>query len=143
MYCVHYHASIWWVLSSEKDVQGGGYHTVPKGNEEFINFIADYNHTLIEKGTLNALKSMGKKFEKTFVDDYNLSKYGDMIVVNLRFLEPEINMIDAKYTVSDMIANFGGKFGIFAQLTGWSFLGILNILFFIIKLLMSMFNINK
>ena len=57
-----------------------------------------------------------------------------MIVVHLRFLQPKINIIDVKYTWSDLIAGFGGKFGIFAQITGWSFLGILNLLLAIIKL---------
>ena len=61
-------------------------------------------------------------------------KYFDFIIIHLRFLQPQIDIISPKYTVSDLIANFGGQFGLFEQVSGASFLGILNLIILIIKL---------
>ena len=61
----------------------------------------------------------------------------DMIIVHLNFRQPEIDKINAKYTWLDNFAQFGGNFGIFAELTGCTFLGLLNICFFMIKRLFS------
>ena len=61
----------------------------------------------------------------------------DMVVVHLRILKPEVQVIDAKYTTLDKFANIGGNFGIFAELTGGSILGIINFLILFFKLLFS------
>ena len=104
------------------------------GNKAFINFLSNKNQTIYDKGLMNAIRAMiGKEFE----EEYPIVKYQDMIVVHLKFMQPNMLIVDKKYTVSDFIAGFGGKFGIFAQLTGWSFLGILNILILIIKIIVS------
>ena len=55
------------------------------------------------------------------------------IIVHLRFQTPEIEYIDVKYTFMDKLAIFGGNFGIFETITGWSFLGMVNLLILIIK----------
>ena len=59
--------------------------------------------------------------------------FNDAIIVDLNFVLPEVDYVDVKYTLLDKIANFGGKFGIFAQLTGCSLLGLLNIVMIILK----------
>ena len=59
----------------------------------------------------------------------------DIIIVHLRFIEPEMDQIDAKYTLMDQFANFGGNFGIFAEMTGINFLGLLNLFIIILKFL--------
>ena len=105
-----------------------------KGNKAFINFLSDKNKTLMDQGLRNALQSLLPPRDQNLDVLTPTSKYQNMIVVHLRFLQPKINIIDVKYTWSDLIAGFGGKFGIFAQITGWSFLGILNLLLAIIKL---------
>ena len=61
----------------------------------------------------------------------------DLVIVHWLILEPEINVIDAKYSIDDKIANFGGNFGIFAEITGCSFLGMLNFLILLFKLIFS------
>ena len=61
----------------------------------------------------------------------------DLVIVHWRIVEPEIKVIDAKYSINDKIANFGGKFGIFAQITGCSFLVMVNFLILLFKLIFS------
>ena len=58
----------------------------------------------------------------------------DMIIVHLTVLKPEVDIIDVKYTTADQFAKFGGNFGIFAQITGCSFLVLLNIFILMFKL---------
>ena len=48
---------------------------------------------------------------------------------------PSVEITDVKYTVFDKFANFGGNFGIFAEITGCSFLGMLNFLILLMKLI--------
>ena len=59
---------------------------------------------------------------------------GSMIVVNLKFYAPELDYLDVAYSASDKVAIFGGNFGIFAEITGVSALGILNLWILIMKL---------
>ena len=56
-----------------------------------------------------------------------------LTVVHLRFFRPEIEIADVSYSTWDKFANFGGNFGIFAEITGSSFLGMLNFVFLVIK----------
>ena len=62
------------------------------------------------------------------------SKASDLVIIHWRILKPQINVVDAKYTFLDKIASFGGKFGIFAQITGCSLLGMMNFLIVLFKL---------
>ena len=105
------------------------------GNKVFVNFLSDKNQTILDQGLRNAIKALiDGTANGQFEEDYPVTKYQDLLIVHLRFLQPRINIVDTKYTLTDIIAGFGGKFGIFAQLTGWSFLGILNLLILIIKI---------
>ena len=69
------------------------------------------------------------RFQKVAITDNNL------IIVKLRYMSPEIEMtvLDARITLSDKIANLGGTFGIWADLTGCSLLGIINLFIILIK----------
>ena len=60
-----------------------------------------------------------------------------MIVVKLYFKTPTIDLtvLDSRTTLSDKIANFGGTFGIWAELTGFSLLGIINLIILMMKLI--------
>ena len=57
------------------------------------------------------------------------------IMIHLKFMKPEIDFIDVKYSLIDKVATFGGNFGIFEMVTGWSLFGILNITLLIFKCL--------
>lgn len=83
-------------------------------------------------------------------DDYDYDYYGNpkeelksafqqemknsLIIVHLRYLQPQIDYIDVTYSTWDKFANFGGNFGIFAEITGCTFLGMLNFIILVIKL---------
>ena len=110
----------------------------------FKDFIEDTNSTLTAEREVieDLIKDLYSKkyFEFTHSGrggpsggHKHLPMYRDMVVVHLRFLPPRMNRIDVKYTLMDQFASFGGKFGIFAQLTGCTFLGLINILFLITK----------
>ena len=60
----------------------------------------------------------------------------NLIIVHLKFPSSNVDMtiLDARYTWSDQIASFGGIFGIWGELTGITFLGIINICLNIVKL---------
>ena len=46
-----------------------------------------------------------------------------------------MTVIDTRYSLSDKIAKFGGTFGIWAEITGFSLLGIINVIIIIFKML--------
>ena len=99
-----------------------GTNIVDKGLENFYNLIKGENEYPNYKLDLqDGLSEMAK----------------DLVIIHFRILEPEINVIDAKYSIDDKIANFGGNFGIFAEITGCSFLGMLNFLILLFKLFFS------
>ena len=100
------------------------------GNEAFLDLLGDVNGTIIDKGLQNAYSALIASFD----DNYPLNKFESLIVVHLKFKAPEITVISPKYSVFDMIGNFGGQFGLFEQITGASFLGILNLIILLIKL---------
>ena len=84
---------------------------------------------------LNDVKRM--KFNVNTTDDFKVSMLNSMIVVHIRYLSPKVDFVDTTYTIWDKFANFGGNFGIFAEITGFSFLGTLNCFFLIIKYIIS------
>ena len=49
----------------------------------------------------------------------------------------EVIVQDIRYSLSDKIANFGGVFGIWAEFTGFSLLGIINVFLIVFKLLLG------
>ena len=81
----------------------------------------DLNNTMMEAALKDALGLQSYYGIKTL--------RRNMIIVRIRFQTSKVDMtlLDAKYTLSDKIANFGGMFGIFAELTGCTLLGLINI----------------
>ena len=63
----------------------------------------------------------------------------NVIIVHLKYRSSEVDMtiLDSRYSDSDKIANFGGVFGIWAELTGFSLLGIINVGLIILKILLG------
>ena len=58
-----------------------------------------------------------------------------MIVVHFKYIEPEIDHVDLTFSIWDKFANLGGNFGIFAEITGASLLGMINALILVFKLI--------
>ena len=61
----------------------------------------------------------------------------NIIMVRLRYKSSQVetNKLEVRTTTTDKIANFGGTFGIWAELTGCSLLGFINLLIISFKLL--------
>lgn len=110
------------------------------GLKSFEDFLFDDNRTMLDQGFRNMYNIfLGSKIVSSHNFDvrYPELKYDDLIVVHLSFRQPEVNVISPKYSIFDMIGNFGGQFGLFEQITGASFLGIINLLIISIKLCFS------
>ena len=62
----------------------------------------------------------------------------NIIIVHLQYQSSDVEVIvqDIRYSFSDKIANFGGVFGIWAELTGFSLLGIINVCVIVLKVLL-------
>ena len=62
-----------------------------------------------------------------------------LIIVRLQYKssEVEMNMLEVRTTITDKIANLGGTYGIWAELTGCSLLGIINLIIISCKLLLK------
>ena len=61
----------------------------------------------------------------------------NIIIVRLQYRSPEVelNKLEVRTTMTDKIANFGGTFGIWAELTGCSLLGMINLVIISFKLI--------
>ena len=62
-----------------------------------------------------------------------------LIIVRLQYKssEVEMNKLEVRTTITDKIANLGGTYGIWAELTGCSLLGIINLIIISCKLLLK------
>ena len=56
------------------------------------------------------------------------------VIVHINLQTPQIDLIDVEYSIWDKFANFGGNFGIFAEITGIHMLGVMNGIILAIKL---------
>ena len=63
----------------------------------------------------------------------------NVIIVHLKYTSSKVDMtvLESRYSLSEKIANFGGMFGIWAELTGFSLLGIINVCLIVLKLLLG------
>ena len=102
------------------------------GLKALCELILDSNNTFKDLSLKNAVKSMGHD-TNTFRNV--LKQFRDVIIVHLRFMQPSVDIISMKYTIMDKFANFGGNFGIYAEITGVSFLGLLNIFVLMLKIM--------
>ena len=108
------------------------------GMDAFMDFFLDNNNTITDKVLKNTFDSwVGIRNEYEKYNQKQIGKYENLIIIHLRFLNPEIDWIDTKYSLSDKFANFGGKFGIFAHLTGASLLALINICVILFKIVFS------
>ena len=111
------------------------------GSKAFIDLLMDKNKTIIDDGLRNVY-DMVSPDEPSFDFNYPESNNGELIIVHLKFKQPEINIIAPKYSAFDMIGTFGGQLGILEKLTGASFLGIINLLIIMVKVMLTLFKRN-
>ena len=112
--------------------EGFGSKYIDQGLKNSYRAINNQSGNEPDDSYLEASRAIGKEYM------YQHAKRAtDIVIVHWRILKPEVQVIDAKYTILDKFANFGGNFGIFAEITGWSFLGILNLLILLFKLMFS------
>ena len=108
-----------------------------KGSESLCDYLLDQNNTLVEASLKNS----------EFIDIAKQAEIlaRNVIVVHLTFPSSKVErmVLDSKYTFSDKISAFGGTFGVWAELTGFSFLGILNIFLILLKLFFGRFSNQK
>ena len=115
------------------------YHKPCTGQEALIDYVMDPKDIIVEKGFKNYFYIMRKNENFTL---YRAKKFVEnAIIIHFKFLKPEIDFIDVKYSFMDKLATFGGNFGIFEMVTGWSLFGILNLILMISKLFFG-FNHN-
>lgn len=105
----------------------------------FVNFLVDLNKTFIDNEIYNLLSTIQPNVyqDERFGGPFYPGLYSNMIVVHLNFKEPEVDKVDTRYSTLDYFANFGGNFGIFVEITGCSFLGMLNFSILMFKLCFS------
>ena len=82
---------------------------------------------------------------KCYIKDQFTRANKHLIKVHIVYQSSKVDMtvLDARYTLSDKIANFGGTFGIWAELTGFSLLGIINMFLLSFKLLFKLIQFHK
>ena len=107
------------------------------------NYIRDINNTFshsLLKETVWSAEYDGYGNGKRKVSPYfkiarNLMS--NIIIVRLKYKSSEIEMnkLDVRTTTTGKIANFGGTFGIWAELTVCSLLGLINLIILSFKLL--------
>ena len=107
-----------------------------QGEAAFVDFFYDKNAMFLDKGFYNLNDCISK--ERIKDTRYQRAKmYKNAIIVHIKFMAPEVDLVDVKYTLMDKIANFGGNFGIFVEITGWSLLGFLNLVLLMFKIVLK------
>ena len=104
------------------------------GKTPFLEYFLNQN---------NEMKDLDPKIKHKRTKISNINK--NMIIVHLKYQSSKVDMavIDTRYTLSDKIAKFGGTFGIWAELTGFSLLGIINVIIIIFKMLYKSIKKNE
>ena len=116
------------------------------GSSAFCEYFMDINNTLSYSLLKEALLSTeyagywGGWSSRTHSSYSKIARHfmNNTIIVKLHYKSSEIEMnkLDVRTTMTDKIANFGGTFGIWAELTGCSLLGMINLIIISFKLLL-------
>ena len=123
--------------SIEKDINLSE-NLIATGSNYLYQFTQDklfVESAIINFNTLTDNSTNGNKVAA--IDKLRNNFMNDAIVIHVRYLEPQVEYLDVSYSIWDKFANFGGNFGIFAEITGISFLGTLNCIILLIKLASS------
>ena len=118
-----------------KDFQCGSRNCY--GVEKLLQYYFDPNKTMVDP----ALQHMYTlKKGESYQRERAVKLLQTSIIVHLKFMKPEIDFIDVKYSTMDKLATFGGNFGIFEMISGWSLFGILNLILLTCKCLFRFSN---
>ena len=106
------------------------------GDKGFMDFFYDANRNFINKGFSNYYANVMDRGQIQNLSYHRAREmFQNAIIVHLKFMQPEVDFMDVKYTTMDKLAIFGGNFGIFETITGWSFLGMFNLVIVIFKVI--------
>ena len=105
------------------------------GKKEFLEYLFDQDNATMELNLKNIIA--GSKNITDQLKDKIRSMNKNLIIVKLEYQSSTVDVttLDVRYSLSDKIANFGGTFGIWAELTGFSLLGIINVFVIVFKML--------
>ena len=111
------------------------------GSSAFCEYFRDINNTLYHSLLKETLLSTEYEYGVRSHSSYSkIARHfmNNTIIVKLHYKSSEIEMnkLDVRTTMTDKIANFGGTFGIWAELTGCSLLGMINLIIISFKLLL-------
>ena len=98
-----------------------------------ITWEDDYNKTEEAEWAFPIL--VGKRFKRM----QTLMKTSIVLRIIYDSSLVDVVTLDARTTFSDKIANLGGTYGIWAEFTGCSLLGIIHLLIIIFKIMMQKF----
>ena len=109
------------------------------GSSLFCDYVADINNTFSEYFLKEGVWPTDFRGTTKLSSNYKRAKalMENIIIVRLQYKssEVEMNMLELRTTMTDKIANFGGTFGIWAELTGCSLLGMINLVIISFKLI--------
>ena len=103
------------------------------GSNDFCEYLHDINHTIQFETWYEKIRDYEERKHPKFDHARQLLK--DHIMVHVSFASPkvEFNVLDARYTFYDKLANLGGTIGISEQITGASFLTLIHLLVLALK----------
>ena len=107
-------------------------------DEKISDFFFD--NIFLDAELENFRRTINMDYRSEMVTYWGYSMLGVLkssVIVHVRFFDPEIDLVDVSYSTWDKFANFGGNFGIFAEITGCSFLGMLNFVILVVKFITS------
>ena len=113
------------------------------GSKVLCDYIRDINntfsHSLLKETVWSAEYYNDGRREVSSYFKIARNLMSNIIIVRLKYKgsEIEVNKLDVRTTTTDKIANFGGTFGIWAELTGCSLLGFINLIIISFKLLLT------
>ena len=111
------------------------------GSSAFCEYFRDINntlsHSLLKEALLSTEYEDGDRSHSSYSRIARHFMNNTIIVkIHYKSSEVEMNKLDVRTTMTDKIANFGGTFGIWAELTGCSLLGMINLIIISFKLLL-------
>ena len=113
------------------------------GSSVLCDYMLDINDTfsnaLLREAVWPSTHDQNSKREMSSCFQRAMELAKGLIIVRLQYKssEVEMNMLEVRTTITDKIANLGGTYGIWAELTGCSLLGIINLIIISCKLLLK------
>ena len=102
-------------------------------SKDICEYLHDVNHTIQLETWFEKTRNYDETNHPKFKHATRLLK--DHILVHVSFAAPkvEFNVLDARYTFYDKLANLGGTIGISEQVTGASFLTLVHLVVLALK----------